>query len=675
VGAEVERKLAAILSADVAGYSRLMAEDESETVRRLGAYRTEVTHLVADHRGRLVDFTGDNFLAEFPTATDAVEAAAEIQRVIKARNAAVPAGRAMEFRIGVHLGEVRVEEERLYGDGVNIAARLEGLADPGGTCISGTVLEQIRRKLELDFDDLGEQTVKNIPDPVRAYLLRERAAEAPAKRTRGGRWGVVAAAAVLAAVVATAYVMMRNGTPTPTGAPLTSIAVLPFDDMSPEGDQGWLADGMAEELIEMLSRIEQLRVIARTSTFAFKGEKVDIREVGQNLGVGSVVEGSVRRSGDQLRVTAQLIRVEDGTHLWSARYDRRLDDVFAIQGQIAREVAEAVRTELGVEDAPSWMQGGRYAPRDVRAYELVRKSSDLMWAFHEEGVRRAIDLCLQAIEIDPDYSEAHNQLGWAYYALWRGGYDRSEKNLSKARAAATRAHAINENDGISLLAQLSMQEWKWEDAERRLVRAIELAPRNGGPRLSYAMLLLTLGRVDAAADQARRATELDPLWPIAHSYLGFIHLVAGDYDAAIERLERGVELNPQVVYGTGFPALAYHMNGMDAEALDAAVRGIPPELEGALRGGYEADGWRGMCRAWVEALVAQTGRPCTRGAGYGAALYAWSGDVDRMYGCLEESLAEESGPFMLALKVNPTFAPYRDDPRFIALLRRMGLEE
>ena len=200
----VEHKLAAILSADVVDYSRLMAEDETKTVNRLTAYRTEITNLVGEHRGRIVDFTGDNFLAEFPTATDAVEAAAEIQRVIKARNAAVPEGRAMEFRMGVHLGEVRVEGERIYGDGVNIAARLEGLAEPGGTCISATVLEQIRRKLEFDFDDLGDQAVKNIPDPVHAYLLRERAAEAPARakaapgeRPRRLRTVLVATAAVL----------------------------------------------------------------------------------------------------------------------------------------------------------------------------------------------------------------------------------------------------------------------------------------------------------------------------------------------------------------------------------------------------------------------------------------------------------------------------------------------
>ncbi len=343
---QIQRRLAAILSADVVGYSRLMAEDEDATVRQVTAYREQIEVLIREHRGRVVGTPGDNVLAEFTTATDAVEAATEIQRVIRARNAAVPEGRRMEFRIGVHLGEARAEGERLYGDAVNVAARLEAMAEAGGICISDDVLHQVQRKLALEFEDLGEQEVKNIPDPVRVYRVREAAASgvkvavAPSLLARRAVAASVGAAALFAAVVA-AYLVFGGRAPTEAAPPLTSIAVLPFDDMSPGGDQKWLADGMAEELIETLSRIEALRVPARTSAFALKGK--DIATVGAELRVGSVVEGSVRRSDDQLRVTAQLIRVSDGSHLWSARYDRKLSDVFEVQTEIARAIAEAIR--------------------------------------------------------------------------------------------------------------------------------------------------------------------------------------------------------------------------------------------------------------------------------------------------------------------------------------------
>jgi TolB-like protein len=304
--------------------------------------------------------------------------------------------------MGVHLGDVAVEGERLYGDGVNVAARLERLAEPGGTCISDDVLHQVQRKLELDFDDLGEQSVKNIPDPVHAYRVRERATEARVQRARGTPRAVVLSATAALAIVAVAiYFAMTGRIPAPAGAPLSSIAVLPFDDMSPGGDQEWLANGMAEELIESLSRIEALRVMARTSAFALRGQ--DIQTVGTTLKVGSVVEGSVRRSGDELRITAQLIRVADGSHLWSARYDKSLTDVFAIQSEIAREIAEAIRTELGVED--KWVQislrGGRYTTRDVRAYELWRKGTESLSTMTEEALREGIEYSLQALAIDP----------------------------------------------------------------------------------------------------------------------------------------------------------------------------------------------------------------------------------------------------------------------------------
>jgi TolB-like protein/Tfp pilus assembly protein PilF len=581
----------------------------------------------------------------------------------------------MLFRIGVHLGDVTVEGERIYGDGVNIAARLEGLADPGGICVSGDVLHQVQRKLELDFDDLGEQPIKNIPDPVHAYRLRERATEAPPKRVRGAPRAIaVSVAAAVVAVAVAAYFNMTESSPPPTGAPLTSIAVLPFDDMSPGGDQAWLANGMAEELIEALSRIEDLKVIARNSTVAMRGK--DVRVVGDRLGVGSVVEGSVRRSGEQLRVTAQLIRVADGSHLWSARYDRKLDDVFAIQTEIAREIAEAVRSELGIADEFSSLRREQYVPRDVRAYEFLKKGFESQVHLTEEAVREAREYYLKALEIDPDYSQAHAQVGVIHWILWTYGFDRTEENLVRARAAANRALVLDDTNGTAqeILAHLSMMEWRFEDAERRMERALEADPEDSGLQMMYATLLAETGRLEVALSEARRGLDLDPLFADRHLQLGFIRLLAGHYDAAIESLERALELNPRHPFGPVLLPSAYHYGGKDVEALEATVRGLPPEIEAALRRGYDAGGYEGMVRVAIEVNVGQSGRPCTVTPGIGAHLYALIGESDQMYACIDEALAHQ-GYWNLSLKVHPSWDPYRDDPRFTALLRRMGLEE
>ncbi len=313
-----ERKLAAILSADIVGYSRLMAEDEGGTVRRLGAYRTEITNLVGEHRGRLVDFTGDNFLAEFPTALDAVECAIEIQRVLQARNAALPAERKMEFRIGAHMGDVRVEGGRIFGDGVNIAARLEGLARPGGVCISGSVHDQVEGKLDVGFEDLGERSLRNIPRPLRVFAIATETRDRPRARSPA----------------------------IPTAGEIRAIAVLPLENLTGDADQEHLVDGMTEALIGDLAKISSLRVTSRTSTQQYKGARKPLPDIARELNVEGVIEGSIAREGDRVRVTVQLIDGRDDSHIWAERYDSDVRGVFALQSEIARTVARQIRLEL-----------------------------------------------------------------------------------------------------------------------------------------------------------------------------------------------------------------------------------------------------------------------------------------------------------------------------------------
>jgi adenylate cyclase len=359
-----KRKLTAILSADVAGYSRLMADDEAATVKTLATYREVMASLIKQHRGRVVDSPGDNVLAEFPSVVDAVQCAVAVQKEFQSRNAALPENRRMEFRIGINLGDVIEEEDRIYGDGVNIAARLESLADPGGICVSKTAFDHIETKLPLGYEYLGEQELKNIPKPVGVYKVvmepRVTVADRIEKKKALPIWrrkailsgGVALIVLIIAAVIWNFYFRLppiepasveRMAFPLPEKP---SIAVLPFVNMSGDPGQEYFSDGLSEEIITALSKTSQMFVIARNSTFSYKGKQVKVQQVAEELGVRYVLEGSVRKSEDRLRITAQLIDAITGRHLWAERYDRDLKDIFALQDEITLKILNALRLKL-----------------------------------------------------------------------------------------------------------------------------------------------------------------------------------------------------------------------------------------------------------------------------------------------------------------------------------------
>jgi adenylate cyclase len=361
-----KRKLAAILSADVKGYSRLMSQDERSTIRTLKAYKEAMSSLIEEYKGRVVDAPGDNLLAEFGSVLDAVNCAVEIQRELAERNAELPPGRQMEFRIGINLGDIVVEERRIYGDGVNIAARLESLAEGGGICIAGTVHDHVKNKLGLEYEYLGEQAVKNIPEPVHVYRVLSFPGAAAhrvvtAKEKEGRKWRNTALTALAVVIVAAGGVLIWNlfmrPTP-PTVEPASvermafplpdkpSIAVLPFVNMSQDRGQEYFSDGLTEEIISGLSRVPKLFVIARNSTFTYKGKPVKVQQVSEELGVRYVLEGSLRKAGDRVRITAQLVDATTGGHVWSERYDRDLKDIFAIQDDITMKIITAMEVKL-----------------------------------------------------------------------------------------------------------------------------------------------------------------------------------------------------------------------------------------------------------------------------------------------------------------------------------------
>ena len=413
---QLERRLVAILNADAVGYTRLMADDDVATVETITLHRDEMARLVAQHGGRIVDSPGDNLLAEFSSATQAVKCAVAIQRVLEARNASFPADRRMQFRVGVHLGEVMVDGQRIYGDGVNVAARLESLAEPGGVCVSQKLVDEVGGKLALGFEDLGEQSIKNYPRPVRAYRVRPDGAAAPrsAATKRGrARWLAPAVGGVLIALaVAFSSGLLPSLPQAPDSAAqpleIRSLAVLPLTNLSGDPSQEYFTAGMTEALIADLAKIASLSVISRTSVMQYAGVRMPLPEIAAALGVDAVVEGSVMRASDSVRITVQLIDARRDRHLWSDSYERQLRDVLALQREVARAIAREVQLTL----APSEI--ARLAtppPVDPVAYEAYLKGVYFLGRQGASNHRRAVELLEQAVEADPDYAPA-----WAYLA-------------------------------------------------------------------------------------------------------------------------------------------------------------------------------------------------------------------------------------------------------------------
>ena len=488
---EFKRKLTAILSADVVGYSRLMSDNEEETVRTLKSYRKVIESLIVKFSGRLVDNPGDNLLAEFASVVDALRCAWDIQQEIKSRNVELAENRKMTFRIGVNLGDVIEEDGRIYGDGVNVSARLESLCDAGGICISANVYNHVKNKLPFKYEDQGVQSVKNIDEPIQVYrvVMESRAASQKAS------------------TIDEDFRIEGFG-----GAP--AIAVLPFDNLSKDSDQEYFADGIAEDLITRLSSWRTFPVIARNSSFTYKGRAVNVKQVSKELGVRYLVEGSIRKSGDQLRVSAQLIDAKTGAHIWADRYDRKLTEIFAIQDEITTAIAAAMDTSLDVAERKR-LAGPQ--SQNFTAYDLLIRGKWLQLSspgFEVMNESRAF--FEKAIEIDPEYSIAFSEIAETYiYECFKPGIDRNIL-LSKAEEAAQ--------------------------------KSILLDPQLPDAHLVLAHVYQIRGERDQSIMAARRAIELNPSFSDAYRYLGLFLVEAGQPDEAIMFIEKGIQLSPNDQY-------------------------------------------------------------------------------------------------------------------------------
>jgi adenylate cyclase len=585
-----KRKLAAILSADVEGYSRLMGDDEEATVRTLTAYREVFSTLIQQHNGKILDSPGDNLLAEFVSVVDGVQCAVAVQKEIKTRNEELPENRRMQFRIGINLGDVIQEEDRIYGDGVNIAARLEGLADPGGICISKTAFDQIESKLPYGYEFLGDQTVKNIAKPVRAYrvlmeprvtVARESEKEKPALLRR---WPILVGAAavlVLAVVVGVWQSYMRRPSVEPASVekmafPLPdkpSIAVLPFDNLSNDPEQDYLADGISDNIITALSYIPEMFVIDRNSSFTYKGKPVKVQQVSEELGVQYVLEGSVLKSGDQIRISAQLIDALTGGHIWSERYNRDFKGLFDLIDEITQKVVVALQVKLtSGEQARMWYG----STRNLEAWGYAVKGLGPFYHYSNESNAKAREFFEQAVEIDPEYVHAIVMLGMTHFIDARFGYtDSRAESLKRAVDLAKKGLELNDNDPLvyTLWEFIYLIRGQHDQAIEMGRKSVALAPNNAEVHTLFGHVLYLAGMFEESVGMCEKAIRLHPNPPLYYlSHLMVSYRWVGRYDETLAVAEQLIERGRNaknlvgVAWGYAGSAIAYIKLGRESDA-------------------------------------------------------------------------------------------------------------
>jgi adenylate cyclase len=568
----VERRLTAILAADVAGYSRLMGADEEGTLAQLKAHRREVVDpRIGEHRGRIVKTTGDGLLAEFASVVDAVRCAVEIQDEMAKRNADVPSDRRIEFRVGINVGDIIIDESDIFGDGVNVAARLEALAAPGGICVSRMARDQVRDKLAVSFEDLGEQQVKNIARPVRAYrVVTDAAVRVAAAAPRRRRWmprrAIAASIAVLVvlAIGAAAFWLLYPPHPAPTagGAPATppalpdkpSIAVLPFANLSGDPAQDYLADGLTDNLLDALAQNPGLFVIARNATQVYRGKAAAPRAVATDLGVRYVLEGSVQKSGDRIRVTAQLIDAVNDNHLLSQKYDRNLTDLFALEDDLSLQIAGALDAQLS---GTTWARIIAQGTRNLEAWENLVKGRQAFWRFTPADMGEAQRLVQRAVDLDPNYSPAWNLLAWTYFLQADQGWAKDRlAALERARQLNAKALKLDPEfagphllrTGLERLPDLP--EYDPEAALADARKSVALAPNDDNSHRELGLALYMLGHFDEAAAEFATTLRLNPHPPIVHTGLHVMALSAtGHYQQAIAEIEAAIAADPKSPLG------------------------------------------------------------------------------------------------------------------------------
>ena len=671
---EQTRRLATILAADIVGYSHLMELDEEGTYATLQSALSEVVDPgIAKHKGRIVKHTGDGFLAEFPTVLSALKFAMAMQKEMGRRVKDVPKDQQIKFRIGINLGDIIVDEGGdIFGDGVNIAARLETLGIPGGICISGTVFEVVHKKLKVKFDDLGEQKVKNISEKVHAYDVRwpgeggtpeERTLKPASKKS----FGLIAGAVVAAvALIWFAFSQMFPSEPEVSAALDNSIAVMAFVNMSEDANNEYFSDGIAEELLNLLAKIPDLRVTSRTSAFSYKGKDINTPTIAAELNVSYVLEGSVRKADDQVRITVQLIEARSDTHLWSETYDRTLDDIFATQDEIAAKVVEQLKITL-LGDIPT------VQATDPEAYALVLQARYLGRQNTPDALEKSIALFEAALAIDPGYAAAWAGLAYVYRVQTSQGLRPIDEGFRLAREAANLALEIDPGNAPAqrTLARIALDyDLDFAVAAQNYERALALEPANSDIIASAARMAANLDRLDQAIGLAEYVVARDPVSPVGNRALGLYYFYAGRLDEAIASFRTTLTLSP------GYSGAQYKIGEVlllkgEPEAALAAMQKESLEAY-RLVGLVTAHHTLGDAAASDAALAELIEKYEKEWAWNIAYVLAFRGEADRAFVWLQKAVAYND-PGLSETVTTPLFANIHDDPRWLPFLESIGM--
>jgi adenylate cyclase len=699
-----ERKLAAIMFTDMVGYSALAQRDDKVALELLEEHRRLLREIFPQFHGIEIKTIGDAFLVEFGSALEAAQCAIEIQRTLAKRNHDVTSDRRIELKIGIHIGDVVHRDGDVYGDGVNIASRIEALAGAGGICVSMDVERQIRNALEARFEKFGSADLKNIKLPMelfRIVLPWEKGAELPAKRTSKKSPLLVPAAVLIIIALLAGWWWTERPTKNqqsaaphavpaaPAKAPdQNSVAVLPFVNLSDDKGSEYFSDGVSEELLTVLQKIPGLHVAARTSAFSFKGKNATAQEIGQKLGVAHLVVGSVRKSGEAVRIAARLTRADTGEELWSENYTRDLKDVFAVQTELAQTIVEQLRGRFAGTDAGSTAKekiqaevqaAEKGGTKNVEAHQLYLQGRFYENRHSEKSAREALAAYQHAVELDPGFALAWAGVagtnGWLAAFATEGGQKTFDAHLSSARDAVTRALSIEPNLPEALLARGSIEtnfDFNWNGAAQTLSKALALAPADPNIVIAAGNLEIARGNMDRAIELYRKAVDLDPVNPQARAFLAFNLAATKRFAEARAEFPRVVELNPAAPWAHAGLGLSYLLENKFEEAATASQA--------------DAGDWARLlivaCARWgqkkipeADAALAQLTKDFAETAAYQIAeVHAYRGDKDKAFEWLERARRQRD-PGLASLRKDPLLTNIQDDPRWSAFLRTMGLAD
>jgi adenylate cyclase len=677
-----QRHLAAIMFTDVVGYSAIAQRDDPLALELLEEHREILRPLFARFGGQEIKTIGDAFMVEFSSALDAANCAVEIQRTLAKRNHDVATDRQIEVRIGIHIGDVTHRDGDVYGDGVNIASRIQPLAAPGGICISQDVERQIRNAFTPCLEKLGPTELKNIQLPLDLFRVvlpwekPKRAAVSTPRSQSRAVWMLIFVALIVLLAIGVGFFRLRSH-----AAPASkSVAVLPFVNMSAEKDNEYLSDGIAEDLCTALTQVKGLHVPARTSSFAFKGKTEDIRKIGEQLNVATALEGSVSKAGNRLRITTQLVNIPDGYQLWAANYDREMTDILEVRSDITRQVVAALKVQLGVNETQRLEKKPTETSQAYDVYLLGRYEFN---KFTEAGFNKATEHFRRALEVDPQFARASAGLAEAFTMLGYWNFLPPGVAFPEAKRAAERALEIEPNlaEARSALGFITYEyEWRYADGERDLAEAVRTNPNSADARLWYAEFLIFMSRFAEAREQLDRAAEADPLSVRLVVDVATWYWFQRQYDQALAELQKAVEMDPNNTVTQHFLGYLLLKMNRPAEAVAHVSRAM--ELGGAfsaeqladLRRTFESEGASAFFRKQAEYAQQLNERGTYRSPLLIGIAYAAAGDREAALSWLEKAV-DEHAPWLPELKLEPTYDPLRSDPRFVVLLKRVGLEK